>query len=201
MAESKLKGVIDVCALIIAAAALAYTIYQHKLSVVKEREQTERSIALENEKSRPYVQLEFLKADYEEMKGIIVYNIGHGPAKIESFKYSINEQDFQKKIFSSSWVDKNRILTFTKDSLQFEKLNTLPKDYVITVGKENKIFLLGDTSQNFYETLVRKDMENLIIEIEYSSLSSLDSTNYFVRYCENFISNNIRDKNEPNIYE
>ena len=65
MPDSKLKKVIDISAILIAALALVYSIYEHKQTVKLQNKQTERAIMLELEKEKPYLQLVFRKIDSE----------------------------------------------------------------------------------------------------------------------------------------
>jgi hypothetical protein len=44
-------------------------------------------------------------------------------------------------------------------------------------------------------------MNSVIIEIEYESISPFDDHIYYLRFCEAFTRNNIRDRNEKNVYE
>lgn len=200
MAELKLKNSVDVIAIILAAAALIYSVYEHNQTIKIQKIQTERAIKLELEKEKPYLQISFRKLDSELEKGIVMNNVGSGPARIISFKYYIDEDSFKKSKGLTSWLDENGYLTFSKDTMMFEEINVFDNGYVQVSGRQNEIFFLKQID-SFYKSQARLDMEKLIIEIEYQSLNPFDTKIYYLRFCESFLINNIRNKDSLNEYE
>lgn len=200
MSGSKLNKVIDIIAVLIAALALTYTIYQSSKNIKLQKEQTEYSIKLSLEKEKPFLQADFKKIDIEAYKGIVISNKGAGPAKILSFKYYLNQDDFNNTLSRTEWLEEG-YRTFAKSTINkidFEEFNFLTKEYVISPGKEGEIFLMRTSKKKFHDTQARKDIEKIILEIEYESLNSLDSNVYFLRYKEGKAFNNsqIKKKNQ-----
>lgn len=202
------KSLIDIFALVISIMALGYTVFQHKQTVALQTSQTQKQEMLEISKSRPYFQIEFLKVDSEMDKGILLENVGSGPGVIYSFKYYVNESAYARGEFYNSWLRdeirfKNKScsnLIFSEENNCFEELNILTNGYVITPGENGKIFLLRE-EDNIYEKRISDDIANLIIEIEYKSLSPYDEEIYYLKYSENFLVNNVRVRNLKNEYE
>ncbi|MCW5521189.1 hypothetical protein J1N09_15175 [Aureitalea sp. L0-47] len=201
MGNSKLKLSIEILTIVIAAGALVYSVIEHQQTVKLQKAQTERAIQLELEKEKPYLQIVFRKIDSEKEKGLVLTNVGPGPARITSFRYFLDEFAFQNDSSLTSWLNDKSKLTFSKDTLLIEEINFLDNGYVVAPGRNNELYFLKQIAPKFYNTQAQKDMDNLIIEIEYKSLNPFDKATYFLRYCEKFKTNNIRDKELPNIYE
>jgi hypothetical protein len=66
---------------------------------------------------------------------------------------------------------------------------------------EGDLFLLGPNAPKYYGSETDSSLQEVIVEIEYKSITSADKNTYYLRFCENFLSNNITDPDEKNIYE
>ncbi|WP_040006195.1 hypothetical protein [Fibrisoma limi] len=187
---------IDIIALIVAVIAVIISIQQGE---------SQKKMTLAG--WQPVLAIELLKAglkiDSTNLKGILLRNVGFGPAEIKEFRYYKDSTAYENKIYNQKWLNESdKFISFSSlDGFGWSEINFLNEGYVLPreVG-DNKLYLLG-TPKPIYETSVRPVLENIIIEIKYKSLSSEDTTTYYLRFCENFIKNNIRDSLEKHHYE
>ena len=195
MSESKSKSWVDYVTIFIAISALGFSLYQFDQTVTRQENQTELEKKLEIEKVKPVLQITFRKADSEQERGFVVSNVGGGPALITSFKYYLDSLGFVKKDNLKSWLNEYGYPFVTADTKDFSDWTILVEGHHIPPGKDNEIFLFKNNRKKFYNSQARKDLENVIVEIEYKSLTSLDDSTYYLLYCEKFEKNNQRDKN------
>lgn len=203
MPNSNLNKALSIAAILIAAGTLGYSIYEHRQTVKSQNIQTERAVKLEIEKDKPHLQIVFRKIDSEKQKGFVLSNKGAGTAKIESFRYFLNREDLLRSRSKLNWLNKKNMPTFITDpneKIFFEELNILKKGYVMSSGREDDLYLVGDTKYKFYNTQARKDMDNIIIMIEYKSLNPFDSSIYSLRYCENYNTPNIHSSRKESYH-
>ena len=182
-------NIVELMALLVSISALLYAILQGN---------TQEKLEIVNK--QPLLVIEFNKTDFLDTKGFLLTNAGFGPAIIESFRYSINEQEFKNKKFHTEWLDSTRYAKALFLGLNFKHVNVLEPGFVIKNDRE--LYLLGTIEKKpFYGTQTEKSMSNAIIEIWYTSISPLDKNRYYLRYCENFKKNNVRDSTAINEYE
>ena len=173
----------DFLTLFVAIVALFISIRQGK---------TQTNIDLAN--SSPYLQFTFNEVNREPIKGIKISNLGTGPAKVISFKYYLNEKQYNNSVSQDQW------LPHLEDSLQyiFEYINNIPKDFILgSRDSYYEMYLLGTTAMNlssknegdavgdFYNSNTKRVLKDLIIEVEYMSLNSLDKNIYLSRFSVN----------------
>lgn len=184
---------LDIMALLIALAAFIVSFQQGN---------TQKKLEVLNK--QPLLNIEFIKADSQvtaPMKGFLLKNQGFGPAIITSFKHYKNENAFQNGQSFHEWLNSDGISHTILMPFRFEEINVLNKGYVITNNTDGNIFILGTKQSNFFNTDTRKSMDSVIIEIEYKSISPFDTHIYYLRFCENFNENNLRERTHENIYE
>jgi len=176
-------------ALIVAIAAVVVTVIQgntqEKLEVVNKQ---------------PLLLIEYNKADSQEKKGFLLRNVGFGPAIIESFKFYRNQRDYDNNRSFHKWLDSIGNGVFPMECC-FDDINFLNEGYVVTTDQNPALYLLGTDTSFFYNSSTAKYMDSVIIDIQYRSISPFDNNIYYLRYCENFVKNNIRRPSEKHVYE
>lgn len=182
---------IDLMALLISAVAVFISIRQGY---------TQEGLEISNK--QPLLNIEFIKGDSSKIpKGLLLNNFGFGPAIIKSFKIYKNNRDYEKNRGFNTWSDSSGdfLLPF---QFYFDEAVFLNPSYVIPTNPREPLYLLAKDTLDFYNTATRHNMDSLIIEIEYESMSPLDkNTIYYLRYCELLKENNIRDREQKNVFE
>lgn len=181
-------------------AALATSIVAIVITLLVFNYENNKSERIEIEQMRPYLSIEFNKADSEKMKGFLLRNVGNGAAEIQSFRYFRNRNELKDTL--TSWFPPNEKFLLG-NSFYFEKINWFPPGHIILANERSDTYILGtsqDTSSKegekdvtFYYSKEKELMDEIIIEIEYRSLSQFDHSKYVLRYCENFKRNNMRE--------
>jgi hypothetical protein len=181
---------IDLMALFISTVAVFISIRQGT---------TQKRLEILNK--QPLLNIEFIKHDSSKIaKGLLVNNVGFGPAIVESFKIYLNNRDFNKKLAYSQWLDSSGNFIFPVE-YYFDDIVFLNPGYVLTTDPREPLYLLAKDTTRFYPLRSRQYMDSLIIEIEYKSISPFDNTMYYLRFCELFRENNIRDRKQKNLFE
>jgi hypothetical protein len=182
---------LDIMAIVVAVIAIVISTNQGK---------SQNELTLSN--WRPMLAMEYIKSDSAIEKGLLIKNVGFGPAIIQSFRYYRNEEDYQKKISYQEWLNDSG---FSRSGIllgfRFVDINYFTRGYVLANRTEGDLFLLGTKANNYYGSDTDSSLQKVIVEIEYSSIASADKHTYYLRFCENFLSNNITDPDEKNIYE
>ncbi|MDJ1480643.1 hypothetical protein QNI16_09115 [Cytophagaceae bacterium YF14B1] len=190
------EHIVDLAALFVSILALVVSCSQQKDIQIAEY--------------RPLLVIEFLKKDSEPHKGIVLKNVGLGPALIQSFRYYKDESAWKAHKPDTSWIPtyESSLAPYT-----FQDLTVLEPNYVI--GENQSLFLLGTDGQllqpasdsasthntSFFNSVTAHHLESLIIEIEYKSIYAPDTQQYYLRFCERFVANNIFDPDMENSYE
>ena len=186
----KYKG-IDLLALVVSIVAIIVTFTQGS-------SQTKLAKA----SLQPHLTIELIKVDSEPKKGILLKNVGNGPAIITSFKYYKDRKDFENKISHQEWIYPGNKFMFEVDTtIIFQDINFLTEGYAVAHDPEKSLFLLGTNSGKFYDSPTAKSLEKIIIEIEYKSIIKKDKETYHLKFSESFISNNIADPEIKPKYE
>ncbi|WP_136465217.1 hypothetical protein [Flagellimonas onchidii] len=180
---------VDIMALVVAFIAVLISINQSK---------TQKEIERINK--QPLLQITFIKVDSETKKGFKLTNLGFGPAIIKSYRYYLNMEDYK-----NGTNEKSKWIPALESKLEFifEDINNLNENYVVGEKDSDKdVFLLGTTAKYttsesikpmmFFNSNTSKVMDNIVIEIEYTSMNPLDEYYYYLRYSENQFPNNYR---------
>jgi len=202
MEKEKKKLLIDWLGLIVAVVSLGLTgyIFQHSSKLNRDTEISQ---------NRPLLNIEYFKNDSEEMYGLLVKNVGKGPAIIESFRYYANRSEFEDtaSIPRNSWSPEFETL-WNNTNFWYDKLSTLVPGHVITPDQRSEVYLLGTRAlsynqiqegktsrtdrKSFYTSIDSKILDSVIVEIKYKSITSLDDSTYVLTYSESFVQNNTR---------
>jgi hypothetical protein len=180
---------VDIMALIIAIAAVVVSVRQSE---------TQTKIEILNK--QPLLLLMLIRQEAPDDKnGFLLKNIGFGPALIKSFKYYDSQQEYKRGASHQKWPHPKGYIGSVYVNFDFTTANDLEQDDVIKL--EETLYLLGTRDILFPYSKAADSMRGVIIEIEYKSLNPIDTTTYYLKFCDRFIVNNIRQRKTPNTYE
>ena len=171
--------------------------------------QTQKTISILEK--RPYLVIEHITLDAEETNGLLLKNIGHGSAIINSFTVYKN---YEATYGSTSWQ-------YFYDVMNnwFPIKNFLSEGYAMGAGKDYNIFLLstGKKSKNaaihlqcdkakceepqidsYYNSDTKKAIHNLKVVIEYKSVfEDVDDRYYRLTYSGSASPSNLTETFNP----
>jgi hypothetical protein len=152
---------------------------------------------------KPVLVMELIKSDADSTKGFLLKNVGFGPAEVVSFRYYKDSNAFEQQEWNEQWLDTNGFFFLGKDmdSIHWDMINFLNPGYLLSSQPgDNTLFLLG-TKTPIYNRNASKTLGQAIVEIKYISISKLDKDTNYLRFCEIFQKNNIRDRKEKHVFE
>jgi len=133
--SKKVELAIAILGFFLAIASLFYTYFQFQ-------DQFELAQQTHIAQSKPHLIIEYNKADGNKIKGLLLKNVGIGPAEIIEFNIYPNRKQYESGQPRKAWLDKNEKFWF-EPAFTYYPLNFLTPGHVISQDGNGDLYLIG----------------------------------------------------------